>query len=93
MGDAAAPASGAPSSSARAALDTTARGDASPPGSSATVRGSAIGTKCSERIRGQRAAVGSIEVERFGDDIVGGLAARAAPGKLGPDRRALGRHW
>ncbi len=93
MGDAALLARGAPSSSARAALDTTARGDASPPGSMATVRGSATGTRCSERIRGQRAAVGGIELERIGDEIVGGLGARAAPRKLGPDRRALGRHW
>jgi hypothetical protein len=70
----------APSSSARAALATTARGGASPAGSRATARGSAIGTRCSERIRGQRAAVGGIELEGLRDKIIGGLAAGAAAG-------------
>src|SRR5467141_3127193 len=93
-------ASGAPSSSARAALATTARGDVSPappappgpPGARATVRGSATGTRCSERIRGQRATVGGIELEGIGDEIVGALAAFAAASKLCPHRRLLGRY-
>src|SRR6266446_4989645 len=93
-------ASGAPSSSARAALATTARGDVSPaspapngpPGARATVRGSATGTSCSERIRGQRATVGGIKLEGIGDEIVGALAALAAARKLCPHRRLLGRY-
>src|SRR2546422_69215 len=83
--DGASDARGAPSSSARAELATTARGGASPAGSRATARGSATGTSCSERMRGQRAAVGGIELESISDEIVGGLAASAATGKLGPD--------
>src|SRR5216110_2791614 len=83
-----------PSSSARAALATTPWAGASLAlsGARATVRGSATGTSCSERIRGQRAAIGSIELEDVSDEIVGGLAATAAPGKLRPDGRAIGRH-
>src|SRR5437867_3886840 len=95
QGDDASDANGAPSSSARAALATTARGDVSPappgpPGARATVRGSATGTRCSERIRGQRATVGGIELEGIGDEIVGALAALASAGKLCPDRGLLG---
>src|SRR5882762_8463181 len=74
-----------PSSSARAALATTARGATASPGASATVRGSRTGTRCSERIRGQRAAVGSIELESIGNEIVGGLAALPAARELRPD--------
>src|SRR6266487_5386537 len=78
----------APSSSARAAAQTTSRGAASPAGSSATARGSATGTRCSERIRGQRAAVGAIELEGIGDEIVGWFAAFAATRELVPYGRA-----
>src|SRR2546425_1041298 len=85
-------ASGVQSSSARAALLTTSRGCASLAGSRATARGSGTGTSCSERIRGQRATVGGIELEGIGDEIVGVLAARAAAGKLCPHRRLLGRY-
>src|SRR6266446_8780044 len=81
-----------PSSSARAALATTLRGGASPalPGASATVRGSATGTRCSERIRGQRAAVGAIELESLGNEIIGGLTALAAARELRPDDGVIG---
>src|SRR5258707_8446145 len=76
-----------PSSSARAALAMTPRGGASLAlsGARATVRGSRTGTRCSERIRGQRAAVGSIELESIGNEIVGGLAALPAARELRPD--------
>ena len=81
----------APSSSARAAAQTTSRGAASPAGSSATARGSATGTRCSERIRGQRAAVGAIELESIGDEIIGGLAALAVTRELRPYGGTAGR--
>ena len=81
----------APSSSARAAAQTTSRGAASPAGSSATARGSATGTRCSERIRGQRAAVGVIELESIGDEIIGGLAALAVTRELRPYGGTAGR--
>ena len=77
-----------PSSSARAAAQATSRGAASPGGSSATARGSATGTRCSDRIRGQRAAVGAIESEGIGDEIVGWFAAFAATRELVPYWRA-----
>src|SRR5437667_11326369 len=82
-----------PSSSARAALATMLRGGASPapPGASATVRGSATGTRCSERIRGQRAAGGAIELERLGNEIIGGLTALAAARGFSPDGGGAGR--
>src|SRR2546429_8359319 len=75
---------GVPSSSARAAAQATSRGAASPGGSSATARGSATGTRCSDRIRGQRAAGGAIEVEGIGDENVGWGAAVAATRGLVP---------
>ena len=78
-------AAGVLSSSARAAAATTERGGASPAGSSATARGSATGTRCSERIRGQRAPVGEFELKDIGDEFVGGLTTGAAPGELLPD--------
>src|SRR5213076_2188111 len=89
-----------PSSSARAALATTLRGGASPaspafpalPGARATVSGSATGTSCSERIRGQRAAVGGIELEGLGNEFVGGLTTLAAARELRPDRGVVCRN-
>src|SRR6266542_3759207 len=85
-------ASDGPSSSARAALPTTSHGCASPAGRSATAKGSGTGTRCSERIRGQRAAVGAIEFERISDEIVSGLTAVTAARELRPDCGASGRH-
>src|SRR6185503_18154918 len=78
---------GQPSSSARAAAPTTARGGASPAGSSATARGSATGSRCSERIRGQSAPVGGIELKGVGNEVVGGLVAATEMRELLPDRR------
>ena len=88
-------ASGVQSSSARAALLTTSRGGASPAppappappaGARATARGSGTGTSCSERIRGQRATVGGIELEGVGDEVVRGFAALAAARERRPHR-------
>ena len=84
-------ASGVQSSSARAALLTTSRGGAppapaAPAGARATARGSGTGTSCSERIRGQRATVGGIELEGVGDEIVRRFAALAAARERRPHR-------
>src|SRR5437899_12126590 len=85
--------SGALSSSARAALQTTSRGDASPAGWSATARGSGTGTRCSDRIRGQRAAIGLIEMEGVSDDVISGFAGHAATRERSPGARPGGWHW
>src|SRR2546428_10577658 len=84
--------SGALSSSARAALQTTSRGDASPAGWSATARGSGTGTRCSDRIRGQRAAIGLIEMEGVSDEVISGFTGHAAPRERSPGARPGGRH-
>src|SRR5512145_2693312 len=76
---------GLPSSSARAALETTSRAGACAPGASVTASGSGTGTSCSDRIRGQRAAVRTVELQGFGDEVVRRLTAVASPRKLGPD--------
>src|SRR5690242_5071989 len=80
-------ATGGSSSSARAAQAMTLRGGASfaLSGARATARGSATGTSCSERIRGQRAAFGAIELEGVGYEVVGRLAALPAARELRPE--------
>src|SRR5437667_7148409 len=79
------------SSSARAALATTARGGACVPGSRATVSGSATATSCSERMRGQNASVGEVELKSIGDEIIGGFTVAAVTSEVRPDWRAVGR--
>src|SRR5919197_5011428 len=76
-------------SSAPAALAATARGEASPAGSSATASGSETGTSCSERMRGQRAAIGGIELEDVGNEIISGLAGGATARQLRPEGRGM----
>src|SRR2546430_8307254 len=83
--------SAAPSSSARAARWMTWRGGASRPGWSATVSGSGTGTSCSDRIRGQRAAIGLIEFEGISDEVIGGFAVTAVFGQRRPQRGI--RRW
>src|SRR2546430_16068254 len=78
--------SAAPSSSARAARWMTWRGGASRAGWSATVAGSGTGTSCSERIRGQRAAIGLIEFEGISDEVIGRFTVTAVFGQRRPKR-------
>src|SRR5256885_5265657 len=83
--------SAAPSSSGRAARWMTWRGGASRPGWSATVSGSGTGTSCSDRIRGQRAAIGLIEFEGISDEVIGRFAVTAVFGQRRPERGI--RRW
>src|SRR2546423_5823556 len=84
-------ATGGRSSSARVALAMTARGAACAAGSRATVSGSATATSCSERMRGQKASIGEIELESIGDEFIGGFTVPAVTCEVRPDRCAIWR--
>src|SRR5205807_8040875 len=85
------PATDSPSSNARAALATTARGGACAAGSRATASGSATATSCSERMRGQNASIGEVELENIGNEFIGGFTVPAVTIEVRPDRCAVWR--